>query len=169
LEEAGISKGAAYYYFDDKADLYVTTVHHYLTTLVNTLDLSVDELTADNYWSRLGEVYLSQFSSNYEQPWVFGVIRSATRVSPDVLASSDLAGYVSYFQDAIVALLQRGQDLGLVRTDLPQTLLTHLFIAVDEAADQWFLANWDDLSEAQVEAIAKQILETQKRLIQHAS
>jgi hypothetical protein len=44
-----------------------------------------------------------------------------------------------------------------------------LFIAVDEAADQWFLANWDDLSEAQVEAIAKQILETQKRLIQHAS
>jgi hypothetical protein len=114
-------------------------------------------------------VYLSQFSSNYEQPWVFGVIRSATRVSPDVLASSDLAGYVSYFQDAIVALLQRGQDLGLVRTDLPQTLLTHLFIAVDEAADQWFLANWDDLSEAQVEAIAKQILETQKRLIQHAS
>ena len=29
LVEAGISKGAAYYYFDDKADLYLTALLHY--------------------------------------------------------------------------------------------------------------------------------------------
>jgi len=169
LEEAGISKGAAYYYFDDKADLYATTVHHYLTTLVNTFDLSVDALTVDNFWPRLGELYLSQFRNSYEQPWVFGVIRSASHVSPDVLASSDLAGYVTYFQDAIVALLQKGQELGLIRTDLPQTLLSQLFMAVDEAADQWFLANWDDLNPEQIELIAEQVFDSLKRLIQQPS
>jgi AcrR family transcriptional regulator len=166
LDEAGISKGAAYYYFDDKADLYATTVHHYLTTLVNTLDLSVEGLTAENFWPRLRELYLSQFRNSYEQPWVFGVIRSATHVSPELLASSDLAGYVTYFQDAIAALLQKGQELGLVRTDLPQPLLIRMFMAVDEAADQWFMINWDDLSPSQVESIAAQIFETLKRLIE---
>jgi AcrR family transcriptional regulator len=169
LDEAGISKGAAYYYFDDKADLYATTVHYYLTTLVNTLDLSVDQLTVNNFWPRLGDVYLSQFRNSYEQPWVFGVIRSASHVSPDVLASSDLAGYVTYFHDAIAALLQKGQDLGLIRTDLPQTLLTRLFMAVDEAADQWFMAHWDNLNSSQVESIAEQILDTLKRLLQQSS
>jgi AcrR family transcriptional regulator len=29
LDDAGISKGAAYYYFDDKTDLYATTTLHY--------------------------------------------------------------------------------------------------------------------------------------------
>jgi AcrR family transcriptional regulator len=169
LDEAGISKGAAYYYFDDKADLYATTVHYYLTTLVNTLDLSVDQLTVNNFWPRLGEVYLSQFRNSYEQPWVFGVIRSASHVSPDVLASSDLAGYVTYFHDAIAALLQKGQELGLIRTDLPQTLLTRLFMAVDEAADQWFMAHWDNLNSSQVESIAEQVLDTLQRLIQSPS
>jgi len=166
LDEAGISKGAAYYYFDDKADLYATTVHHYLTTLVNTLDLSVEGLTADTFWPRLRELYLSQFRNSYEQPWVFGVIRSATHVSPELLASTDLAGFVTYFQDAIAALLQKGQELELVRTDLPQSLLIRLFMALDEAADQWFMANWDDLSPSEVESIAAQILETLKRLIE---
>jgi AcrR family transcriptional regulator len=166
LDEAGISKGAAYYYFDDKADLYATTVHHYLTTLVNTLDLSVEGLTAENFWPQTRELYLSQFRNSYEQPWVFGVIRSATHVSPELLASSDLAGYVTYFQDAIAALLQKGQELGLVRTDLPQPLLIRMFMAVDEAADQWFMINWDDLSPSQVESIAAQIFETLKRLIE---
>lgn len=169
LDEAGISKGAAYYYFDDKADLYATTIHHYLTTLVNTLDLSADVLTVDNFWPQTRELYLSQFRNSYEQPWVFGVIRSAAHVSPDVLASSDLAGYVTYFQDAIVALLQKGQELGLVRTDLPQSLLGRLFMAVDEAADQWFMAHWDELNPTQVESIAEQIFDTLKRLIEQPS
>ncbi|MFZ0547977.1 MAG: TetR/AcrR family transcriptional regulator [Candidatus Promineifilaceae bacterium] len=165
LDEAGISKGAAYYYFDDKADLYVTTVHHYLTTLVNTLDLSVDALTAENYWPRTEEIYLSQFRNNYDQPWVFGVIRSTAHVSPDVLSSSDLAGYITYFQDAITALVQVGQELGLVRTDLPQSLLTRLFMAVDETADQWFMANWDSLTAQQIETTAAQVFDSLKRLL----
>lgn len=169
LEAADISKGAAYYYFDDKADLYATTVHHYLMTLVNTLDLSVDDLTVDNYWTRLEEMYLSQFRNSYEQPWVFGVIRSAAHISPNVLASSDLAEYVTYFQDAIIALLERGQALGLVRTDLPQSLLSRLFMAVDETADQWFMANWDELGSAKVESIAERIFDTQKRLLEQPS
>ena len=37
LAKAGISKGAAYYYFDNKADLYVTTTHtHYAIELIRT-------------------------------------------------------------------------------------------------------------------------------------
>ncbi len=166
LDEAGISKGAAYYYFDDKADLYVSTIQYYLATLVDTIDLSVDELTAENYWPRLKALYLSQLFSSNERPWVMGVIKSATRVSPDVLSSSNIPTYITYFEDGIAALLSKGQELGLIRTDLPQSLLIRVFTAVDDAADNWFLAKRDELDPSQVEPIALQVYETLKRVVE---
>ena len=47
LEEAGISKGAAYYYFDDKADLYTTTLLHYLEELLEDMPFDVSRFTAE--------------------------------------------------------------------------------------------------------------------------
>ena len=51
LEKAGISKGAAYYYFDDKADLYTTTLLHYLQELLTDISFDASQLTAENFWS----------------------------------------------------------------------------------------------------------------------
>ena len=166
LNEAGISKGAAYYYFDDKADLYVSTIQYYLATLADSVDLSVDDLTAENFWTRLKILYLAQLQSSYEKPWVFGVIKSAAHVSPDVLNSPGVSSYVTYFQDGIAALLEKGQELGKVRIDLPQSLLFNLFTAVDETADDWFLAHRDEIGSAEIEPIALQVFETLKRVVE---
>lgn len=166
LSEAGISKGAAYYYFDDKADLYVSTVQHYLATMADTVDISVDDFEAATYWERLKGLYLAQLLSNYEQPWVMGVIKSAFHAPPEILSNSGIPGYVTYFQDGIAAILEKGQAFGLVRTDLPQSLLIRLFTAVDEAADDWFLANRDEIDPSQIEPIALQVFESLKRLVE---
>jgi AcrR family transcriptional regulator len=166
LEDASISKGAAYYYFDDKADLYATTVQHYLARLAGTMDLSVQDLTAETFWSRLREMYRAQFLHSYEQPWVFGVVKSAAHVPPALLENAALSGYISFFQDSITALLHKGQELGLVRTDLPQELLNSLFLAVDDTADQWFLAHWSEFSPAEIETVSQQIFETLQRLLE---
>src|SRR5690349_22874095 len=51
LEKAGVSKGAAYYYFDDKADLFMTVLDHYVPQIVPMDLLDIKSLTAENFWS----------------------------------------------------------------------------------------------------------------------
>ncbi len=51
LAEAGISKGAAYYYFDDKADVYATAVLHYSQDAAG-YDLRSDSgLRPNTFWA----------------------------------------------------------------------------------------------------------------------
>jgi AcrR family transcriptional regulator len=38
LEQAGISKGSAYYYFDDKADVFLTVVQRYLLEIAESIE-----------------------------------------------------------------------------------------------------------------------------------
>jgi AcrR family transcriptional regulator len=166
LDQAGISKGAAYYYFDNKADLYISTIQHYLAGMAETIDFSLDDIEAGNYWERIESFYTDQFLGTYEQPWVMGVIKSVLHAPAEILSSPLLSGYVAYFMDGIDMILQKGQALGLVRTDLPQSLLVSLFRAVDEAADDWFLARRDEIDPSQIEPTALQIFDTLKRVIE---
>src|SRR5210317_1665414 len=73
LDEAGISKGAAYYYFDDKADLYATTILHYSQELMAEISFDPAQLTASNYWDEIANLYRQQLTAYAERPWVFGV------------------------------------------------------------------------------------------------
>ena len=56
LDEAGISKGAAYYYFDDKADLFATAVQHYSEELFASVAFDPASLTAENFWDALAAI-----------------------------------------------------------------------------------------------------------------
>src|SRR5215813_12480608 len=53
IETAGISKGAAYYYFDDKADLYATVVREGWRTLLPEGGLDLTRLGRTSFWPTL--------------------------------------------------------------------------------------------------------------------
>ncbi len=57
LTAAGISKGAAYYYFDDKADLFTTAVQHYGQELFAATAFDPAELAVDDFWEALTGLY----------------------------------------------------------------------------------------------------------------
>jgi hypothetical protein len=65
---------------------------------------------------------------------------------------------VAQIEERLQDLLQRGQDLGVVRKDLPSDLLLGLFIAVDDTVDGWLLANWQAVSRAQQRATVQAVL-----------
>jgi len=78
LEVAGISKGAAYYYFDDKEDLFLTVVRHFSAQLgIDDLRDLADQLTAEKFWSGLAELFRIPLASSFESPTAFGVLRAA--------------------------------------------------------------------------------------------
>lgn len=166
LEEAQISKGAAYYYFDDKADLYTTTVKHYTQYLTGDLTLVVDQLDGDTFWSRVAGFYWQQMAACYDKPWAFAAIKSAARLSEEALSeNAALTAYLEEIHGRVLALLHRGQEIGAVRRDLPDDLLLSLFIAVDDASDRWLLERWDTLSREELEATVRKVVDAMRRLL----
>lgn len=140
LNEAKISKGAAYYYFDDKADLYMTAVQHYSTQLLQSVAFEVESLSAETFWPTLVEVYRHQFSEFQERPWVLGLAKSGGPATQFELLSGPLAEFWQEMQLTLVHLLQKGQRIGVIRNDLDVELLMSLMIAVDDAHDRWLFS-----------------------------
>lgn len=160
LQEAAISKGAAYYYFDDKADLFATTVSFYAAELLDVTDLVLSELDADNFWSALATVYERQILTFDDKPWAFGAVKAAWRIPQEAFeAQPALQQLASEIHNRLHAILQRGQELGAIRTDLPLELLAGLFIAVDDASDRWVLANWQDSTREELQKTVRGVFQ----------
>ena len=43
-------------------------------------------------------------------------------------------------------MLLRGQELGVVRHDLPQSLMIDCTMSLGEAIDSWMLSHWDEMT-----------------------
>jgi AcrR family transcriptional regulator len=166
LEEAGISKGAAYYYFDDKADLYTTTLLYYMAEVLAEIPFDVNRFTTENFWAEVADLYRHQFSRYYERPWVLGITKSGGPVSMEMLAEGPMAELWESAQGLLSQLVQRGRELGVIRNDLPDDLLQALLIGVDSAHDQWLFAHWTGMSPAQIGVAAERMANTLRRLLQ---
>ena len=165
LDGAGISKGAAYYYFDDKADLYMTTVLHYSQELMGELSFDPTQLTATNFWEEIAELYRQQFTAYAERPWVFGVAKAGGSPPVDLQDQGPLSQLLEQAHLLLVQLLRHGRELGVIRDDLPEKLLLALVVAVDDAHDQWLYAHWAELSTADLEQAAVRSSDNLRRLL----
>src|SRR5258708_33852499 len=78
LENAKMGKGAAYYYFEDKADLFATTVQYCVQRLeLIDRELNTTTLTAESFWPIFTELTLRPLLGSFDQPSLFGPIRAA--------------------------------------------------------------------------------------------
>src|SRR5579859_1161766 len=149
LEQAEVSKGAAYYYFDDKADLLVTAAEFYVRRMLGEinifpelpasqpLDLSwqsfegiirvqLERLTAETFWSSIKAVFRQTIPTYLEDPWKLTVWKASTRLSQEARSNPLLADLWNRAMGFFKMFLERGQTLGVIRTDLPDDLLLAL-------------------------------------------
>lgn len=143
---AGISKGAMYYYFDDKHDLFVTVIERYAHELWGQFSADWDDLEAiDDFWGFLGN--MSELAFNYA-----GEGRTALMLAkcfyelPRERWTEGRIG-VLYEQTRVrfTRLLKHGQKLGQIRSDLPGELLVGLVFAIGETVDRHFVPIWGTL------------------------
>ena len=165
LERAGVSKGVAYYYFEDKEDLFLTVVQYYMDQLgVGNFEELPETVTPETFWPELAELYRKPFVRSREYPWSFGVWRAAREVFRSA-PHARLTGFVNQYLGVLARLLKRGQDLGVVRTDLPDDLLMGWVLAIDDANDLWILNNWKTLDEEALSGAADRVVDGLRRLI----
>jgi len=165
LAQAEISKGAAYYYFDDKADLFITAVSYYSQIMMGDLSLELETLTATTFWPTLAEQYRQQFLQALDRPWMFGLFKAAGSLTNGLIYDERLASFSVEMQTMLRDLLSTGQSLGLIRTDLAHDFLYALVLSVDEAHDRWLLPQWPKMDAGDVETAVARIIDLLQRLL----
>ena len=146
IEEAGISKGALYYYFDDKEDLFATVIEQASSRLTDVGMPLADELTAETFWNTFRDLmrrsvdFLKTNERYVRLARTFWQLRVKTPSAPATRRMLD-AG-----RTQVRVILARGQQLEVVRNDLPLALLVEVALAVDEAGDRWRLEHWNEFS-----------------------
>jgi AcrR family transcriptional regulator len=168
LGAAGLSKGAAYYYFDDKADLFTAVIQHsYFEHMASDAGLEIAELDTESYWPKLMELYRQTFIHMREAPWMAGLARAVWKLPHEARREGGpLARLFAFGSAWLASLVERGQQLGLVRTDIPKDLLIAIVMSLDETIDHWSDAHFDEYSADQVEALTARLLDAFRRLLE---
>jgi len=155
LEQAQMGKGSAYYYFEDKADLFCTVIEHARERL-HLDDLSADlaQLSAETFWPTVTELRREPLLRSFEQPWLFRVLSVPAHLSPVLMEREPLARLSQQITTLVRQLIKRGQDLGVIRADLPDDLLFAWMFALDQASYQWLMSHWERMDRAAVSALS---------------
>ena len=166
LEAVQMSKGAAYYYFEDKVDLFFTVVQH-CNERLKLIDLELDlaALTTETFWPTFAELHRQPLLRSFEQPWLFATVRAAGRLSPATLEREPLAALAKQIVMWVMAIVNKGQELGVIRTDIPGEMIFAWLQALDDASDHWLVANWEYLDRESIQRVSDQTVDAMRRTL----
>ncbi|MFP8878690.1 MAG: TetR/AcrR family transcriptional regulator [Myxococcota bacterium] len=166
IQNSGVSKGAMYYYFDDKRDLYLTVLRDAERRATDTIGPIDDFDDANSFWDALADLYLRITVFFASEPLAAGLIKSAYAGGP--VTDAAYGEFIERVSKQFEEVLAEGVRLGAVRSDLPLDLLLAVTLAIGEATDRWALQNLDRLTElgpGAIAEVAERLLEMHLRLI----
>jgi AcrR family transcriptional regulator len=144
IENAGLSKGAMYYYFDDKEDLFLTVVKKLQDAIMEQLGELGPCDDPDSYWAEIRVLFARGARIKQEDPTIIhmGMALVKSAAAGDTHLSFDrLFDNVHGWLEAVVV---KGQAVGAVRMDLPASLLVAQLWAVSGAMDVWAVQHLTD-------------------------
>lgn len=166
IKSLGISKGSFYYYFDDKADLFITVVDHAWSVLIPAEITDIGELNEKDYWPTL-EVMMGEGRRRVrENPWIVGFTRLIYDPPENPAIRDALSERFKQAREWQADLIRQGRRLGTVRDDLPVELLQYLLVGADEAGDRWFVENWNHHTEDEIERLFTEVFAIFRRMVE---
>jgi len=160
---AGISKGAFYYYFDDKADLFGTVLKWAVNELLPGHPPRLEDLEANNFWPEVEQWMTTVAAGCMDRPWLGGLGRLFYQPPP--VATELVADMFHRFSEFLAMYVGHARELGLVRKDLPESLLLAMLMASLEASDRWMADNFERLDEGSMVLYSQKILDAARRLV----
>jgi len=148
IGELGMSKSSFYHYFENKTDLFKQTLNQALDPF-NAAQMTFDlaALTRDTFWTAMQQMTREMTEMLNASPEMVLVgrmfYRSYDDPSEQALTKNIMAVSVAW----LASLIERGQVLGLLRKDLPESFVLDLLMAMGMAMDRWVLGHWEDLSD----------------------
>jgi AcrR family transcriptional regulator len=143
IERSGISKGAAYYYFDDKADLFAAVLRHAWASMRLTRPIVIETLTRETFWPTLHASYEDLLDRLRAQPWLVAVGKLVYGRAPSREVALVVGEEFDLARRQVRAIVDHGQRVGAIRGDVPAGLMGAMLIGALEAADRWAVDHLD--------------------------
>lgn len=138
LERVGLGKSSAYYYFENKRDLFLTAVADCYARYFERGSATLEPTNVEEFWRFVEGSAKDGFEFMLDDPAASALMRCFQR-EPSLLAefgSEELLAGMTAFYEAWIRL---GQCLGAVRQDVPLALLVEMARSLTLAYDQWFI------------------------------
>lgn len=157
LREAGMSKGQAYYYIENKADLYRSVCERAFENLA--MDSGIEEFNPVSdlqFWAdiRSSAEQVAMYFARNRKLAVLG-----RGVYESVEAEAALRVPISKTHHRLDDLVSIGQNLGAIRNDLPRELITSALFGAIRAIDRWFASNMSKLPESEVRRLNEKVID----------
>ncbi len=154
IKRSGMSKGSVYYYFEDKSDLFVTTLERSIQRIMEEIGwFSLEILGPDEFWDALLELTRRTVDWARRNDWWVKLGKAYHRLQQEPGAEAAMGRMAEVGRGLWRSILERGQVLGLIRTDLPLDLLVETVMGADQGGDQWMVDHWDEFSEEELRKI----------------
>lgn len=164
IAAAGISKGAVYYYFEDKADLFVTVVDIYTRRSGADLTVVLGSTDADDFWARMHDLLEEGWRFTCEHPFWIGLGRAFSQMPREMWAEGPIGAYVTTQLGLLQRTLAHGQTLGAIRDDMPVDALVQISMGLNDSFERWMFARWDSVDAAEHKRMFRIGLENFHRL-----
>ena len=154
IRQSGMSKGSVYYYFEDKADLFATTVERSFQRIMDEIGwFSLEVLGPHEFWDALLELTHRTVAWSQRNDWWMKLGRAYQRLHQEPGAEAAAVRLTEVGKGWWRSMVKRGQVLGVIRTDLPQELLVEIVMGADQGGDRWMMDHWDEFSEEDIKKI----------------
>jgi AcrR family transcriptional regulator len=154
IERAGISKGAMYYYFADKDDLFRTVLESALGVWFQQVGVPFQADDAASFWSAAEAMYERSLLFMLEDRRNAAMCLAVTRARERREGHPALLELDARMHAWVAALIEHGRRVGAVRDDVPPDLMAHVALSMLEAGDRWLATQWKDMDAAKARATA---------------
>ena len=136
IQLAEVSKGAMYYYFEDKRDLYLAVIKRAMEELLQVFDWEPLADDGNAYWEEVES--FCQFSLlAFTNSSANGTLALRYLLAREQEKVPEIERVVEKSSHWITRLIKRGQQVGAVRRDVPLDLLSAVIFNAGQAIDVW--------------------------------
>ncbi|MCB1367412.1 MAG: TetR/AcrR family transcriptional regulator [Rhodobacteraceae bacterium] len=166
IAAVGMSKSSFYHYFENKTDLFRQTLDSALAPFIAARDsFDLDQLDSQTFWPEIREMTSAMALMANRSPELLMVGRMFYRSFENPGERELTRDIMDMARDWMQGLIARGQELGLVRRDLPPDFMIDALMALGTGIDRWFLQNWEKLSETERLHLNDQAFDLLRRLM----
>lgn len=136
LAEAGVGKSSFFYHYEDKEDLFASVVEDFFNRLASRVGEVPLPNVKDEVWAAAVDLLALWATAIDAEPQALGLLRALQPMRRT--ANPRLQGVLRVATHSFTLLLERGVELGAVRSDLDAATLMAMIQAVNVALDDVF-------------------------------
>lgn len=137
IERSGLSKGVVYYYFENKESLYLTVLHEVERRFLTAVGKMRIPESPGEFWPVCAAYYEGAMRFAASNLKTVNVVRRLLGPPLDVRQGDSASRPFRRVDRWMDRLLKRGQELGVIRGDVPRDLLRNIIHMTGHVMDSW--------------------------------